>query len=128
MHRLLVSAAHKSSGKTTLSIGLVAALSERGHVVQPFKKGPDYIDPMWLARAAGRPCFNLDPYLMNDAAIAAMFARETQGAGLGLYIVRSIVEAHGGQIWAENAPGQFIFNFTLPLTWHGSLPQIPTEV
>ena len=84
MHRLLVSAAHKSSGKTTLSIGLVAALSERGHVVQPFKKGPDYIDPMWLARAAGRPCFNLDPYLMNDAAIAAMFARETQGADMAL--------------------------------------------
>ncbi|MBL0087363.1 MAG: cobyrinate a,c-diamide synthase [Ideonella sp.] len=84
MHRLLVSAAHKSSGKTTLSIGLVAALTERGRVVQPFKKGPDYIDPMWLARAAGRPCFNLDPYLMDDASIADLFAGQSIGADLAL--------------------------------------------
>ena len=68
--RLLVSAAHKSSGKTTVTLGMTAALAASGHVVQPFKKGPDYIDPMWLARAAGRPCFNLDPYLMDGAALA----------------------------------------------------------
>ena len=55
-------------------------------------------------------------------------AEKITGTGLGLSICKGIVEAHGGQIWAENAPGQFIFNFTLPLTWHGSLPQIPTEV
>jgi cobyrinic acid a,c-diamide synthase len=82
--RLLVSAAHKSSGKTTVTIGLAAALRQRGLAVQPFKKGPDYIDPMWLARAAGRPCFNLDPYLMDAAAIAATLTRETVGADLAL--------------------------------------------
>jgi len=82
--RLLVSAAHKSSGKTTISLGLCAALSAQGLRVQPFKKGPDYIDPMWLARAAGRDCFNLDAYLMDDAALAGCFSGALGDAQLAL--------------------------------------------
>ena len=75
MSRIFISAAHKSSGKTTVSIGLCAALRARGEVVQPFKKGPDYIDPMWLGLAAGRPCYNLDPYLSGEEEIRAAVAR-----------------------------------------------------
>jgi cobyrinic acid a,c-diamide synthase len=82
--RLLVSAAHKSSGKTTVTLGLTAALAARGRSVQPFKKGPDYIDPMWLSRAAGRPCFNLDPHLMTGDEVDALFARASAGADLAL--------------------------------------------
>ena len=82
--RLLISAAHKSSGKTMLSIGLARAFVERGAAVQTFKKGPDYIDPMWLARASGRPCFNLDPHLMHDAEIGTLFARHAATADLSL--------------------------------------------
>jgi cobyrinic acid a,c-diamide synthase len=84
MDRLLVSAAHKSSGKTTVTLGLAAVLVARGHAVQPFKKGPDYIDPMWLSRAAGRPCFNLDPYLTDSTALARAFAQPLRGAQLAL--------------------------------------------
>lgn len=84
MDRLLLSAAHKSSGKTTVSVGLCAALAADGRAVAPFKKGPDYIDPMWLERAAGRPCFNLDAYLMTDAALARCLHRGARGADLVL--------------------------------------------
>ncbi|MEJ2686703.1 MAG: hydrogenobyrinic acid a,c-diamide synthase (glutamine-hydrolyzing) [Gammaproteobacteria bacterium] len=71
MNRLLLSAAHKSSGKTTITLGLCAALAARGMKVQAFKKGPDYIDPMWLSRAAQRPCHNLDFYTMSRPEILA---------------------------------------------------------
>lgn len=82
MHRLLVSAAHKSSGKTTVAVGLCAALAAQCVRVQPFKKGPDYIDPMWLGLAAGRPCLNLDPYLMDDASLMRCVADGVRGAEL----------------------------------------------
>jgi cobyrinic acid a,c-diamide synthase len=84
MNRLFVSAAHKSSGKTTVCIGLCAALRARGEAVQPFKKGPDYIDPLWLGLAAGRPCYNLDAYLTGAEEIRAQVARSMRGATLGI--------------------------------------------
>ena len=90
MSRLLVSAAHKSSGKTTIAVGLCAALTAQGLTVQAFKKGPDYIDPMWLAQASGRDCFNLDPYLMAAEAIKACFTRHAAQADI------SIVEGNKG--------------------------------
>jgi cobyrinic acid a,c-diamide synthase len=52
--------------------------------VQPFKKGPDYIDPLWLSQAAGRACHNLDFYTMPLAEIDQVFATELQGADIGL--------------------------------------------
>jgi len=90
MSRFLISAAHKSSGKTTITVGLCAALSAQGLVVQPFKKGPDYIDPMWLAQASGRDCFNLDPFLSTPDEITASFTRHAALADI------SIVEGNKG--------------------------------
>ncbi len=81
---IYIAAAHKSSGKTTVSLGLCAALSARGLRVQPFKKGPDYIDPIWLSRAAGRDCYNLDFNTMSEAQLRATFAARAADADIAV--------------------------------------------
>jgi cobyrinic acid a,c-diamide synthase len=84
MGHVFISAAHKSSGKTTLTLGLAAALARRNRAVQTFKKGPDYIDPMWLGLASGRPCRNLDFHMMSRDEIRASFARHGAAADVSL--------------------------------------------
>jgi cobyrinic acid a,c-diamide synthase len=90
MAHILISAAHKSSGKTTVSVGLAAALAGKGLNVQTFKKGPDYIDPMWLSRATHKACRNLDYYTMSNEEILATYARFSQPADF------SLIEANKG--------------------------------
>lgn len=94
MSRVLISASHKSSGKTTISVGLAHALAARGLSVQTFKKGPDYIDPMWLARASGRPCYNLDFNTQAEDEIQCMFADKARDADLA--IVEGNMGLHDG--------------------------------
>jgi cobyrinic acid a,c-diamide synthase len=62
----MVSAPWKSSGKTLVSLGIISHFAGEGTDVRSFKKGPDYIDPMWHRLASGRECHNLDPYLMGN--------------------------------------------------------------
>ncbi|MFH1963668.1 MAG: cobyrinate a,c-diamide synthase [bacterium] len=88
--RVIVSATHRSSGKTTIAIGLCAALSQKGLVVQPFKKGPDYIDPMWLGHAAGRDCHNIDIFMMGEDRAFGAFQSAAGDADL------SIIEGNKG--------------------------------
>jgi cobyrinic acid a,c-diamide synthase len=64
--RFIIAALRGGSGKTILSIGIIAALRKLNKTIAPFKKGPDYIDAGWLALAAGRPCYNLDSFLLSQ--------------------------------------------------------------
>lgn len=73
------------SGKSVVAVGLAASLARQGRRVVPFKKGPDYIDAGWLQLAAGQPCYNLDPYLMSEAAISASFA--THAASAEIFVI-----------------------------------------
>lgn len=84
MSYIFISAAHKSSGKTTLSIGLTAAYLAQGRSVQTFKKGPDYIDALWLSAASRRSCRNLDFFTMHQQEILDSFTTHMQGADLGI--------------------------------------------
>ncbi|MGW8194198.1 MAG: cobyrinate a,c-diamide synthase [Desulforhopalus sp.] len=70
---LVVAGLAGGSGKSVVSVGLTAALTRQGHVVVPFKKGPDYIDAGWLQLASGKRCYNLDPYLSSQHAIINSF-------------------------------------------------------
>jgi len=84
MSRIFISAAHKSSGKTTISIGLCAALGRKRLQVRAFKKGPDYIDPLWLSRATGHSCHNLDFYTMSHDEILATFHKHSAGGDIAV--------------------------------------------
>lgn len=84
MAHLYLSAAHKSSGKTTVTLGLSRALRRLGNSVQTFKKGPDYIDPIWHTQASGRPCYNLDFNMMTTEEILTLFGRHASQADLAL--------------------------------------------
>jgi len=78
--RLVISAIRGGLGKTTLSLGIIAAWRNQGKQVASFKKGPDFIDAGWLGAAAGRPCYNLDLFLMEEESIRRSFIRHSAGA------------------------------------------------
>lgn len=89
------------SGKSVVSVGLTAYLTREGVNVVPFKKGPDYIDAGWMALAAEKNCYNLDPYLMTEEAIHSSFLQNCHGADM------AIVEGNRGLYDGVNSNGGY---------------------
>ena len=82
--RVVISAPSSGHGKTAVSVGLLAALRERGLRPAGFKVGPDYVDSAYLGLAAGRPGRNLDPRLVGAASVAPLFAHGSTGADIAV--------------------------------------------
>ena len=110
---IVVAGLSGGSGKSVVAVGLVAAYAGQGRRVVPFKKGPDYIDAGWLQLAAGQPCYNLDPYLMDHETISNSFAEHSRNAEL------AIIEGNRGLFDGVNMEGAYS---TAELSVHLKLP------
>src|SRR5258708_23579917 len=82
--RIVLAGVSSSVGKTTMTTAFIAHLRSRGIQVQPFKVGPDYIDPSHLALAAARPCYNLDTWMTPPGRMLDVFCMATASAEIAV--------------------------------------------
>ena len=113
---LLVGASHSGAGKTTVTMGLIAALRRRGHRVRALKCGPDYIDAGFHASASGEPCANIDSWAMSFGQIADIIASET--AECDFLIIESAMGLFDGaatQAGRSGAAAEIAARFDIPV-------------
>ncbi len=84
MPGLIIAGLSGGSGKTIISLGITAAWKDLNIKIASFKKGPDYIDAGWLAKAAGRPCYNLDTFLCTAFEVEKSFQKNSLNSDIAL--------------------------------------------
>lgn len=75
--RLVIGGTTSGVGKTSVACSIIYALKKKGYSVQPFKVGPDYIDPSYLSAVSGNPARNLDSWIMGDKAVLSSFLKNS---------------------------------------------------
>ena len=76
--RVIIAGTHSGVGKTTLTMGLLLSIKEKGLSIQAYKVGPDYIDTGFHTNLSNRPCRNLDSYLLEEEVIKELFDRQSR--------------------------------------------------
>lgn len=99
--RIVIAGAHSGSGKTSLAIALTGALCRRGYNVQTFKVGPDFLDPTYLTVVSGKPCYNLDSWMMDKNHIQNLFDRVTRDADIA--VIEGVMGLFDGSDTATSA-------------------------
>jgi len=108
---IVIAGTHSGCGKTTIASGIMAALTARGMKVQPFKVGPDFIDPSHHTQICGRPSRNLDPFMMGEQGCIDTFIRATKGADIAVIEgVMGIYDGMDGTDFASTAHVARILN------------------
>jgi cobyrinic acid a,c-diamide synthase len=82
--RIVIAGTHSGCGKTTIASGIMGALTARHMTVQPFKVGPDFIDPSHHTHICGRHSCNLDPFMMGEDGVLDTFTRACEGADISV--------------------------------------------
>ncbi len=108
---LIIGAPRSGSGKTVVTLGLVAALRQRGIAVAPAKTGPDYIDPAFLGRAAHRPAINLDPWAMSGHRLKHLAG----GAAADLLLIEGVMGLFDGAADGTGSTGDLAELLDLPV-------------
>jgi cobyrinic acid a,c-diamide synthase len=82
--RILIAGTNSGCGKTTIAAGVMSVLTRRGLKVQPYKVGPDYIDPMFHRFVTGRYSRNLDAWLLDPETLKGLFLNNAAGADIAV--------------------------------------------
>jgi cobyrinic acid a,c-diamide synthase len=109
----LIAAPSSSSGKTTVTLGLMQAMVNRNFKVQPFKCGPDYIDPMYHTAIAGRPSYNLDCWMAGNDHVTELFHSQVNSADIS--IIEGVMGLFDGAVKSEGSAAELSKLLDIPV-------------
>ncbi len=111
--QFLIAAASSSSGKTTITLGLLRLLTDKGYKVQPFKCGPDYIDGKHHAKAARLPSINLDTFMMSPLHVKKIYTKYCADAAIA--ITEGVMGLYDGATKMQGSSAEIAILLDLPV-------------